>query len=65
LAQSGAGLACGDFFKENPITLFPDLQTLKIHRKITINLLQVIQVPVSILTCYLSDGIGPMFVGSM
>jgi hypothetical protein len=64
-AQSGADLARGEFFLGKSYYPFSDLQTLKIHRKITINFLQVIQVPVSSLTCYLSDDIGPMSVGSL
>jgi hypothetical protein len=60
-----ADLACAIFFRKILLTIFPDLQALINHRIFSVNAFWVIQVPVSSLTCYLSDGIGPMSVGSM
>jgi nucleoside permease NupC len=53
------------FFKKNPINYFPDLQTLLNHRIFSINANSMIQVAVSILAGYLSDGMGLMILGLM
>jgi hypothetical protein len=52
------------FFRKCPVNLIY-LQILKIHRIFSVNANWVIQVSVSISTCYLSDGIGPIPVGSL
>jgi hypothetical protein len=52
------------FFRKCPVNLIY-LQTLKFHRIFSVNANWVIQVFVSSSTCYLSDGIGLISVGSL
>jgi hypothetical protein len=61
-----ADLARASFFSRKTLsTIFPDLQTLINHRIFSVNANLVIQVAVSSLSWYLSDGIGLMSIGAL
>jgi hypothetical protein len=58
-----ADLARFIFLKKNPVSYYPDLQTLINHRIFSINANSMIQVALSILSGYLSYGLGLMILG--